>query len=230
MIILALDTSGPSLSIAIAREGALVYEATLHSGLAHSQNLMPMVESALNALQLKPSDLSLLAVADGPGSFTGVRIGVAAAKGLARAFNTPCVGIDALEALAWGTGEKHDVICPMRDARAGQVYGAAFQNGQRLLPDAVLQLTEYMDQVRPLGKKLLFVGDGVAPYRARIMELLGEQALFVPPHLMLLKAGAVAALAMQRPQEYVLAAELLPRYLRAPQAERLRAQKQEQND
>ena len=134
MIILALDTSGPSLSVAIAREGALAYEATLHSGLTHSQNLMPMVESALNALQLKPSDLSLLAVADGPGSFTGVRIGVAAAKGLARAFNTPCVGIDALEALAWGTGEKHDVVCPIRDARAGQFMAQHFKTDNGCCP------------------------------------------------------------------------------------------------
>ena len=136
MIILALDTSGPSLSIAIAREGALVYEATLHSGLTHSQNLMPMVESALNVLQLKPSDLSLLAVADGPGSFTGVRIGVAAAKGLARAFNTPCVGIDALEALAWGTG-KSMMWCAPSGMRAQVKYMAQhFKGGQRLLPDA----------------------------------------------------------------------------------------------
>lgn len=226
MNILALDTSGPSLSVAVLRDGALAFESTLHNGLTHSQNLMPQVESALAASGLSTDAVGLVAVVDGPGSFTGVRIGIAAAKGLARAKRIPCLGVDALEALAAGCAGWEGVLCPIRDARAGQVYAAAFRGRERLLPDAALKLGAYLEQVRTLGERALFLGDGVPAYRSMIADQLGAQAAFAPPHLLHLKAGAVAALALERPADARPGAELLPRYLRAPQAERLRLQKE----
>ncbi len=229
MILLAMDTSGPSLSIAVFEDGILRYEAVQQNGLTHSQTLMPMVEQALQAVQAQAADLDMIAVADGPGSFTGVRIGVAAAKGLARAAGIPCLGVDALEALAYGTGDSHAVVCPIRDARAKQVYGAAFRGGQRLMDDCVLLLQEYLAAASTLGDVLLFTGDGVAPHQEAIKEQLGARARFAPPHLLLLKAGAVGALALTRLDKAVPGADLVPRYLRAPQAERERMAREKEN-
>lgn len=222
MTLLAIDTSGPSLSVAIIKDGVLCHETTIKNGLNHSQTLMPMVEQALATLDLAATDLSLIAAVVGPGSFTGVRIGVAAAKGLARAVAADCIGINALEALAFGTGESDTIVCPVRDARAKQVYGAAFRAGKRLMADEVLPLTQYLAKVAALGDRLLFVGDGVAPYRDAIADVLGDKARFAPEHLLALKAGAVGVLALTRQEEAIPGADLMPLYLRAPQAERER--------
>lgn len=229
MNLLAMDTSGPSLSVAVLKDGVLCCENTLHNGLTHSQTLMMMVEQVLTSLNMTPQDVSMIAVVDGPGSFTGVRIGVAAAKGLARAVGAPVIGVNALEALACGVGDRCAVACPIRDARAGQVYGAAFRAGERLMADAVVPLPQFLEHAAALGDELLFVGDGVPPHRQAIADILGAKAHFAPPHLMHLKAGAVGALAYLRQDQAIPGADLVPRYLRAPQAERERLAKEGRN-
>lgn len=232
MIILAMDTSGPVAGVAILRDGKLAYEGAAVNKMTHSVNMMPMVEEALTRSGLDIADIDLFAAVTGPGSFTGVRIGVTAVKGMAHGAGKPCIGIDALEALASGSFAAPGIICPIQDARAGQVYGAAFRSGMppvRILPDMAEKLPVYLNKVLEAagsGDKLFFVGDGVATYRQAIMDRLGERAVFAPEHCSYLRPAAVAMLAHIRQQDAVDYLTLAPVYLRAPQAERARAAKE----
>lgn len=232
MKILAVDTSGPVAGVAVLRDGVLAYEATAVNKMTHSVNMMPMVEEALNRSGIAIEEIDLFAAVVGPGSFTGVRIGVSAVKGMAHGAGKPCIGVDALESLAAGLCGVEGIICPIQDARAGQVYGAAFRAGMppvRLLPDMAEKLPDYLHQVLEAAAetdKLYFLGDGVATYRQAIMDLLGERAVFVPAHCSGLRAASVAMLAQARQEEAVDYLTLMPVYLRAPQAERARAAKE----
>lgn len=232
MKILAVDTSGPVAGVAVLRDGALAYEATAVNKMTHSVNMMPMVEEALNRSGMTIEEIDLFAAVVGPGSFTGVRIGVSAVKGMAHGAGKPCIGVDALESLAAGLFGVDGVICPIQDARAGQVYGAAFRAGmppERLLPDMAEKLPDYLNKVLEAADdndKLYFLGDGVATYRQAIVDALGDRAVFAPAHCMGLRAASVALLADARKEEAVDYLTLMPVYLRAPQAERARAAKE----
>jgi tRNA threonylcarbamoyladenosine biosynthesis protein TsaB len=225
LTILALDTSGPVCSVAILDGAGLCYEARAVNKLTHSRNLLPMVEEALDKGGKTMADIGLMAAVVGPGSFTGVRIGVATAQGLARAQGIKCLPVNALEAMAASLPAPGCVICPIRDARGMQVYGAAFKEGERLMADEALPLREYLERITPFEGPLMFLGDGVRPCQGEIEAALGSRALFAPPHLLQPGAGAAAYLAGLRPDQAVEPGELKPLYLRAPQAERLRAQK-----
>ncbi len=222
MILLFLDTSGPSAGVALMEDGVVRYEAMTVNAFTHSQSILPMTEEAFRRTGLSLEGVDYLAVTAGPGSFTGVRIGVSTVKGLAHALNKPCVAVDALEAMAAGVRPFSGVICPIQDARAGQVYGAAFQGETlaRLLPDQPLKLEEFLDQAGTLGERLLFLGDGMPVHRERIAAMMGERALFAPPHLAFLRPAAAAALAWEKRDGAVDYLSLEPLYLRAPSAER----------
>ncbi len=225
MTILALDTSGPVCSAAVLDQAGLCYEARAVNKLTHSKNLLPMVEEALEKGGKTMADIELMAAVVGPGSFTGVRIGVATAQGLCRARGIRCVPVNALEAMAASLLAPGYVICPIRDARSLQVYGAAFRDGGRLMEDSALKLEEYLRAVERFAGEMIFLGDGVKPCRAAIAETLGGRAHFAPPHLVLPGAGAAAALAERRRETALEPDSLRPLYLRAPQAERLRAER-----
>ncbi len=231
MNVLAVDTSGPVCGVAVTRDGRVCYEGAAVNRMTHSVNLMPMVQEALTRAGLAPAGLGLLAAVVGPGSFTGVRIGVSTVKGLAHGLNIPCVGVDALEALAAGAGETPALICPLQDARAGQVYGAAFEAGlppERKLPDTAAKLELFLDQALAIAgetREMCFVGDGAAAFREAIAARLGTRAIFPPAHLAYLRPAAVALLAECHRDEQTDYLGLQPRYLRAPQAERARAAK-----
>ena len=230
MNILAVDTSGPVAGVAVLRDGEVAYEGAAVNKLTHSVNLMPMIEEALGRAGLDVSAIDLYACVTGPGSFTGVRIGVSAVKGMAHGAQKPCVGVDALEALALGVCMTEALLCPIQDARAGQVYGAAFLPGMppvRTLPDMAEKLPAFIEKAleKAEGRKLLFVGDGVKTYRKAIEELLGERAVFAPAHMSFLRPASVALLADLRKEEAVDYLTLMPVYLRAPQAERERARR-----
>ncbi|MBQ9264808.1 MAG: tRNA (adenosine(37)-N6)-threonylcarbamoyltransferase complex dimerization subunit type 1 TsaB [Clostridia bacterium] len=222
MILLCIDTSGPVAGVALMENGVVRYEAMAVNAFTHSQSILPMVEEAYRHTGLTVEQTDYFAVTVGPGSFTGVRIGVSTLKGLAHAGNKPCIAVDALESMAAGVMPFDGVICPIQDARAGQVYGAAFQGEtlERLLPDEPIKLEEYLDKVQAFGKNMLFLGDGMPLHRETIAAVLGERAHFAPPHLAFLRPASAAYLAAKSTHEAVSYLELKPLYLRAPQAER----------
>ena len=125
MIVLGLDSTGKTASAALVQDGVLIYENYLAAGLTHSERLLTLCDDALRAAGLQVKDVDLFAVTHGPGSFTGLRIGLAAVKGMAMPFHTPCVGVSTLEALAWGLRVDGSALCAL-DARRGEVYYAAF--------------------------------------------------------------------------------------------------------
>lgn len=230
MNLLCIDTSGPVCGAAVIRDGVVAYEASAVNKLTHSVNLMPMVQEALLRSGLTVPDVDVYAAVTGPGSFTGVRIGVSTVKGLAHGAGKPCVGVDALEALAASICAADGLICPLQDARAGQVYAAAFRPGLppvRVLPDMAEKLDVFLDRALAMAgdKPLLFTGDGVKPNRAAIEARLEDRAVFPPAQHSFLRPAAAAMLAWEKREQAVDYLTLMPMYLRAPQAERERARK-----
>ena len=231
MNILMIDTSGPACGVAVSRDGQIVCELQLTSGKTHSQRVMPMVDQALALCEMAVTDVDLFGAVVGPGSFTGVRIGVSTVKALAHAAGKPCIGIDALEALAANAPYFDGVICPILDARAQQVYGAMFEGGmppKRLMDDEAEKLSLLLDRVEATGRDALFLGDGVAAMRDAIAARLGDKAHFAPAQHVGLRAASACALAQTYAEDKSCLKDcmtLLPLYLRAPQAERERAAK-----
>ena len=224
MNILMIDTSGPACGVAIAKEGRIICEMQLTSGKTHSQRVMPMVSSALDMCEMSVSDIDLFGVVVGPGSFTGVRIGVCAAKGLAHAWNKKCARLDALEVLAMNYQGFDGIACAILDARRSQVYCAAFdmKNGlpERILPDDAMEIGAFLEKL-PRDRRLVFLGDGLRVHEKRIRETL-PQALIAPANLSQLRADAACLLAAERKDTWMEARLLTPIYLRIPQAERER--------
>lgn len=228
MNILAVDTAGRSASVALLRDDTLLYETVCNCGLTHSETLMPMVDAALKTAGLRPENIDLYAVTSGPGSFTGLRIGLSAVKGMALVHQTPCAGVSTLEALARCHAGQGVVICAM-DARRGQVYWAAFdlETHQRLTPDDAAPVEEAVDFARRCKKSVFFVGDGAA-----LCYNVYEQALPCAPALSVGRAAGagLAAREMWKDDLCVPPARLMPNYLRLSQAERERAEREAQKD
>lgn len=224
MNVLTIDTSGPAAGVAVLRDSRLAYEAVAVNRLTHSVNLMPMVEEALLRAGLAMDQIGLIACVAGPGSFTGVRIGISAAKALAHAKGIPCVAVNTLEALAQIPLD--GLICSILDARAGQVYGAVFKNGKRLMPDIAEKIEVFLENLPVSDSPVWFVGDGAEPCREKIEKALSDRAHFLPEVLNHLRPSVAAALGMQKKDEAVDYLALEPYYLRAPQAERERARRE----
>ena len=229
MKILAIDTSGPVAGAAVLVDGRVRHAVSLDHGLTHSETIMPAVDEALYGCGYQVKDMDCIACTAGPGSFTGVRIGVCAAKALAHAVGVKCARIDALEALAAAHYGFSGTVCTILDARRSQVYGAAFtfaegERPQRVMEDCAIAIDEYFDRL-PADGKLIFTGDGTAVNEARIRERFGDRALIAPAHMRYLRAESAAYIASVTEDEWMDAAHLTPVYLRAPQAEREREAK-----
>lgn len=230
MNILAVDTTGPVAGVALMQEGVITHEITAAHGLTHSETALPMVDDVLSAAGLQPSQIDLYAAVTGPGSFTGVRIGVCTVKGLAHAWNRPIVPVASLEALAVGAFGFHGLICPILDARRAQVYGAAyrFEEGElpvEALPMQAIALDEFVSRL-PQGERLLFLGDGLKVHFPRVRQLLGERAVAAPAPQSYLRAAAACLIAERRADRAVPAHALEPVYLRLSQAERERRERE----
>ena len=225
MNIVAIDTSGPTASCAVMRDGEIIHSVFLNQGLTHSETIMPALDEAMTNAQIDCSQVDAFAAVAGPGSFTGVRIGVCAVKGLAHAHNTPCASVDALEALAMNAIGFDGIACPILDARRGQVYCAAFDvRGElpvRVLPDQAIELNAYLAQL-PEDRRLIFVGDGLRVHADAISNALGDRAVIAAANLRNLRAEAACMLANAHQDQWMEARRLVPIYLRAPQAERER--------
>ena len=219
MTLLVLDISGPVCGTAVMDETRVYSEFTAQNRNTHSASLMPMTEAALQAAGKRMTDLDAIAVVTGPGSFTGVRIGVATAKGLAQGAGLVCIPVDALEALSVSAGRFDGIVCPIQDARAGQVYGAAFRDGKRLTEDAPMILEDYIAQIRGLGDRFLFTGDGAPVHREKITVLLGDKALFAEEPFCFLRPAAAGRIALEK-GERTDALHLREFYLRPPNAQK----------
>ena len=227
MRIVGIDASGPVASCAVTIDGEVVQLTAMNQGLTHSETIMPALDACMSAAGLTCDQVDCFVSVAGPGSFTGVRIGVCAVKGLAHAWNRPCARIDALEALAMNYQGFDGLACPILDARRGQVYCAAFDTKDglpvRVLDDAAIDLTDFLARL-PGDRRLVFLGDGLRVHAAKIREILPD-AVIAPANLRQLRADAACLLAEARPEEWMEARKLTPIYLRLPQAERERKQR-----
>lgn len=230
MLILAFETSAKAASVAVMEGSSLLAEGYQNTGLTHSQTLMVMAEDALKSSGRTPADVEAVAVAEGPGSFTGVRIGVAAAKGFAWGKDIPCYGVSTLEAMARHLAPWQGYVCPVMDARRSQVYNALFYVNQgtlsRVTPDRAIALDELREEVKNLSEPIFLVGDGsVLCYNTLSKDVPG---LILPPehrrHQRAVGVGLAAA-AMIEAGRSGDGAALTPNYLRLSQAERERMEK-----
>ncbi len=231
MKILAIETSAGAASAAVCSDGEMTAACFQNNGLTHSKTLMVMVESMLKSADLALEDMSLIAVASGPGSFTGLRIGVAAAKGLAWASGLACCAVSTLEAMALGAACAGQPVCAVMDARRSQVYNALFdlKDGvpSRMCPDRAVSLGQLEEDIIKSKKSYILVGDGAALcYNA--FKKNGLPVTLAPQQLRFQNAWGVALAAQQAfaRGELVSANELKPTYLRLSQAERERLEKQ----
>ena len=226
MLILAFESSAKAASAALVKDGRLLSQSTQISGLTHSRTLLPMAEDLLKNCELTLRDIDVFAVAHGPGSFTGIRIGVSTVKGLAWAAEKPCVGVSTLEAMAWHGVAAGGIICPVMDARRSQVYNALFEirDGQpvRLCEDRPIALSELAGEVKALPSPVFLVGDGAA-LTAAYFDAEGISYRVAPDNLLWQDAWGVAMAALDKAPGS--ADGLLPVYLRLSQAERERQER-----
>ena len=230
MLILAFETSAKAASVALMENGKLLGESYQNTGLTHSQTLMVMAEDLLKQCGKTVADVTAVAVAEGPGSFTGVRIGVAAAKGMSWGGKLPCYGVSTLEAMAEALGIWQGYVCPCMDARRNQVYNALFYANQgqleRVTPDRAIALSELAQELKALEGPIFLVGDGSLLAHRTLTEAI--PSLVLPPeHRMHQRATGVALLAAKK-QAAGKSGDgnaLVPNYLRLSQAERERMEK-----
>ncbi len=244
--ILALDSSGLVASVAVVEGDAfgsnLLAEYTVNYKKTHSQTLLPMLDEIVRMTELDLQTIDAIAVAAGPGSFTGLRIGSATAKGLGLALSKPLVAISTLDALAYNLYGTDKLICPLMDARRNQVYTGVYEfcgrELKRLIEPTAVDVKEISEKLCEMKRDVIFLGDGVPVYQKWLVEILlaefsscGNQYDFAPAHLNKQRAGAVGTLALRYLQEgkTQTAEEHRPDYLRLSQAERERAEKEQSN-
>ena len=231
MLILAFESSAKAASAALVQDGKLLSQYSQCSGLTHSRTLLPMGEDMLKNAELSYKDVDLLAVAQGPGSFTGIRIGVSMVKGLAWSLEKPCTGVSTLEAMAWHGLAAGGLICSVMDARRSQVYNALFriEDGRpvRLTEDRPVALPELAEELTAYGESVFLVGDG-AELSADFLAARGISCRLAPENLRMQSAWGVAMAA--RDKEPGTAESLTPVYLRLSQAERERLERLKKGD
>ena len=230
MKILGLDSSGLVASVAIVENDLLLAEYTTDYKKTHSQTLLPMLDELRNMIELDMNTVDAIAIASGPGSFTGLRIGSATAKGLGLALQKPLVEVPTLEGLAWNLWGTDRLVCPLMDARRNQVYTAAYEfvpHGEdfemrAVIPQNPMDIGEIAEKLNALGRKVIFLGDGVPVYLSVLRERLKVDYHIAPAGNNRQRAASIAALgAVYYAQgRMVDAASHQPEYLRKSQAER----------
>jgi len=232
MRILALDSSGLVATVAIVEEEQVLAEYTVNYKKTHSQTLLPMLDEMMKMAELNIDTIDGIAVASGPGSFTGLRIGAATAKGLGLALGKPLVCIPTLEGLAYNLYGSSELVCPMMDARRSQVYTGIYRLEQGIkivMNQSAIAVSELIEKLNEINSSVIFLGDGVPAYKEQLIEGMQIPFSFAPAHLNRQRAAAVGALGIQyfREERTVSAREHRPEYLRVSQAERERMEKLE---
>lgn len=222
MKILALECASVSASVCIYENGKVIGEDFVRSGLTHSQTLMPMLKKVLDKTTTDIKTVDVFSCTAGPGSFTGVRIGVSAIKGMADAQNKPCFSTSTLETIAYPHRNFDGVVCAVMDARCNQVYTASFSGSERLFPDEAILIDELGEKLKKLNKKVILAGDGAELVYNKLNSTL--PLLFIADEdKRYPTASSVAELTFEKinsGEKTISSKEILPMYLRLPQAQR----------
>lgn len=231
MKLLALESSGLVASVAIVSEDILLAEYTVNYKKTHSQTLLPMLDEIIQMVELDLSEVDAIAVTAGPGSFTGLRIGSATAKGLGLVLKKPIIPVPTLDCLAYNLYGTDKLICPMMDARRNQVYTGLYEFDQLefkvVSEQKAVDVEEIINEINKLNKKVIYLGDGTLAYKEILMEKTKVEYDFAPLHLNIQRAATVGALGIIYSKKHQMenAAEHEPIYLRLSQAERERAER-----
>ena len=232
MRILAIDSSGLVATIAILEDDSMLAEYTLNYKKTHSQTLLPMLDEVVKRMDFDMNTIDAIAVAAGPGSFTGLRIGSATAKGLGLALDKPIIPVPTVDGLAYNLCGVSENVCPMMDARRNQVYTGlySFEANKMnvLIPQKAVAIEEIISDINKNGQAVIFLGDGVPVQRKTIEEMVKVPYTFAPPHMARQRAGALGALAFvyYKDGRVEHARDHKPGYLRLSQAERERLEKE----
>lgn len=226
MKIIAIDSSGLVASVAIWEDGIIVAEYTTNYKKTHSQTLLPMLDEVSKMTLLDMKEVDAIAVAAGPGSYTGLRIGAATAKGIAYSLGKPIIPVSTLDGLAYNFWGCETLICPLMDARRGQVYAGIYEiddDGKliEVLEKQATMIDEVIGKINQLGKKVVFLGDGACVYKELLEAEVKAEMLFAPAHRNYQSAASVATLAARYYDEgkFIRSEDFAPEYLRKSQAE-----------
>lgn len=236
MRILALDSSGMVASVAVVEEEQVLAEYTMNYKKTHSQTLLPMLDEIVKQIELDLNIIDAIAVAAGPGSFTGLRIGSATAKGLGLALDKPIIPVPTVDGLAYNLYGVESLICPLMDARRNQVYTGlyTFEDGRmiKVMPQEATGITDIIDRINKENKQVIFLGDGVPVYKETIEAQLQVSYYFAPAHLARQRASAVGVLAeiYYKEGQVENAGDHKPEYLRLSQAERERIERMKKEE
>jgi tRNA threonylcarbamoyladenosine biosynthesis protein TsaB len=224
MHVLAVDTASVSGSVALLKDDCPILETVIHSGQNHSITILPTIASLLKTAKMKITDVDFFALTTGPGSFTGLRIGISLIKGFALGASKPVIGVSTLDALAMNLFASRYPICPLLDAKRGQVYTSLYEPDphgfpERILPETVEEPRRFLESIRT---PVILTGDGIEPYAALIEEVLKERRFIAPPPLRFIRASSVGILALEkfRKGEVLDTMTFTPSYIRLSEVER----------
>lgn len=229
MKILGIDSSGMTASVALAADDILMAEFTINNKRTHSETLLPMIDKMLDTVGVEPSELTAVAIASGPGSFTGLRIGAATAKGLALALDIPVVAVPTLEGLAYNLAGDKRLIVSVMDARRNEVYAGAYnvklKDSETVIQETALPVNELLDKLEELGREVIFVGDGISVVKNALSEReLRVPFSFAPVHSERQRGASIALLGKLyfEAGRGMVSDDFAPEYLRKSQAERVK--------
>ena len=228
MKILAIDSSSLVATVAVVQDDIMIAEYTINHKKTHSQTLLPMIDEIVKMAEISLEDIDAIAVSGGPGSFTGLRIGSATAKGLGLVWNKPLIHVPTIDAMAYNLYGTDKLICPIMDARRNQTYTGIYEfNGDDLnvlMEQCAISIDELVNKLNEIDRRVIFVGDGIPVFKTFIDENLGREHFYAPAHMNRQRAGAVGVLGCKyfAKGKIETAAEHGPDYLRQSQAERER--------
>ena len=227
MKIIAIDSSGLAVSAALADENGIIAEYCLNFKITHSQTLMPAIDNIISVTNFDINTLDYVAITSGPGSFTGLRIGAATAKGIAHGLGIKIIPVPTLEALAYNVFENNNIICPIMDAKRSQVYNAfyRFNNGEliEIYEQKARSIDEVIQKACDFDCKVIFLGDGVNVYKEKLV--CNDKFILASQNCCIQRAASVAAIAFKYTQKAVNCNDFAPFYLRKSQAEREREER-----
>ena len=226
MKILAIESASVTASCALSNDDAVLGEYTLSHKKTHSEKLMPLIEKMLLDLEIEIGEVDAVAISEGPGSYTGLRIGAAIGKSLAFALNLPIANVPTMKSLASNIYNENKLIVPVMDAKSGRIYTGIYRCENRMLVDVKEQfpcnIEELIDVLNGYEEQVFLIGDGSVNYRNKFEDMLKIKPVFSPSHFNYLKASSLCFLAyeMAKKEQMIKASEFAPKYLRLSQAER----------